>query len=300
MSRLLRRSDKTGAVVAIQRAQANSMNIISQPGVGLVPKDLGPVIAIAGGADHVFALLPDGKLRGWGNHPVEVPSAVEDVIKIDSTDSAAIALLGDGRVVAWKPTTGSDAVTWQPEEGKAAIQIHAGLDGTGYAFLNDGSIQPIGAVNVTPPTDLGSIKQLIHIPNRGWCGILARDGVPVFWGNAAPPVLPLPADLKDLISMSIASGFGVALQRDGTMTGWGQLATDQRYRVRKFTAATKVYHDYADRVFPVHRTDHSWELVPNPNIPEYSAEDRSSVVEGRLRGAIDAVFGRQYVIALKP
>ncbi len=37
--------------------------------------------------------------------------------------------------------------------------------------------------------------------------------------------------------------------------------------------ATQVYHDYADRVFPVHRADHSWELAPNPNIPEYVAED---------------------------
>lgn len=84
------------------------------------------------------------------------------------------------------------------------------------------------------------------------------------------------------------------------MTGWGQLAQDQRYRTRKFTSATKVYHDYAERVFPVHRSDHSWELVPNPSVPEYVSEDRSSVTEGRLRGAIDAVFTREFAIALKP
>jgi hypothetical protein len=113
-------------------------------------------------------------------------------------------------------------------------------------------------------------------------------------------VIPLPVDLKDIISLSISSSFGVALQRDGTMTGWGQLAQDQRYRTRKLTSATKVYHDYAERVFPVHRSDHSWELVPNPSVPEYVAEDRGSVTEGRLRGAIDAVFTREFVIALKP
>jgi hypothetical protein len=53
-------------------------------------------------------------------------------------------------------------------------------------------------------------------------------------------------------------------------------------------------------VFAVHRSDHSWELAPNPNIPEYVSEDRSSFVEGRLRGSIDAVFTREYVIGLKP
>jgi len=296
----LRRPDKAGTVIAIQRAQVNSTNIIGQPGVGLVPKDLGPAVAIAGGADHAYALLPDGRMRGWGNEPVEVPPAVTDVVQIDSTDTTAIALMADGKVIAWKPTSVADAVTWQPVDGKAPVSVHAGMNGSGYVFLSDGTLQPVGDVNATPPPDLGPIKQLVHIPNRGWCGILPRDGSPVFWGNAAPPIIPLPSDLKDLISLSIASGFGVALQRDGTMTGWGQLATDQRYRVRKFTSATKVYHDYADRVFPVHRADHSWELAPNPNIPEYVSEDRSSVVEGRLRGAIDAVFGRQYVIALRP
>jgi hypothetical protein len=35
-------------------------------------------------------------------------------------------------------------------------------------------------------------------------------------------------------------------------------------------------------------------------VPEYVAEDRSSVTEGRLRGAIDAVFTREFAIALKP
>jgi hypothetical protein len=50
----------------------------------------------------------------------------------------------------------------------------------------------------------------------------------------------------------------------------------------------------------VHRSDHSWELAPNPSVPEYIAEDRSSVVEGRLRTCIDAVFTKEFVIGLKP
>jgi hypothetical protein len=110
----------------------------------------------------------------------------------------------------------------------------------------------------------------------------------------------MPGDLRDLISLSIGGGYGVALQRDGTMTGWGQLANDQRYRIRKFTSATKVYHDYAGRVFPVHRSDHSWELATNPSVPEYESEDGVGLLEGRLRGAIDAVFGEDFVVALRP
>jgi hypothetical protein len=114
------------------------------------------------------------------------------------------------------------------------------------------------------------------------------------------PITPLPAELRDLVSVGLSPSYGVALQRDGTLTGWGQLAQDQRFRTRKFTGGIKVCHDYSGRVFPVHRSDHSWELAPNPSIPEYIAEDRSSVVEGRLRTCIDAVFTKEFVIGLKP
>lgn len=294
-----RRSDRTGTVLAVQRAQANASINVYQDKMGQVPKDLGPVVAIAGGSDHVYALLPDGSLRGWGEGTLAVPADVADVVQIDSSNTSTIVLMSSGKVVAWRPDTESTPSTWAPTDGKTPLRVHAGLGGAGYIVLTDGSFLPLGTINESPPADLGAIRQLVLIPDRGWCALRERDGTPVFWGQSAPPVLPLPGDLRDLLCLSIGTGFGVALQRDGTMTGWGQTAPDQRYRLRKFTAATKVYHDYADRLFPVHRSDHSWELAANPNIPEYSSEDHVSVLEGRLRGAVDAVFGKNFVVALR-
>lgn len=294
-----RRPDRTGTVLAVQRAQVNASINVYQDKMGQVPRDLGPVVAIAGGSDHVYALLPDGSLRGWGEGTLTVPADVTDVVQMDSSNSTTIVLMSNGKVMAWRPDAESTPVTWAPTDGKAPLRVHAGQNGAGYIVLTDGSLVPVGTINESPPADLGAIRQLVLIPERGWCALRERDGTPVFWGQSAPPVLPLPGDLRDLISLSIGAGFGVALQRDGTMTGWGQTAPDQRYRLRKFTAATKVYHDYADRLFPVHRSDHSWELAANPNIPEYSSEDHVSVLEGRLRGAVDAVFGKNFVVALR-
>jgi serine/threonine protein kinase/WD40 repeat protein len=298
-----KRPDRAGSVFSIQRTALNTSPITPPPEVNRVPRSLGPVVAIAGGEEHVFALLPDGSLRAWGQwdgSPVSAPSAATDVVQIDSTGSAALALRGDGKVIAWSPSTVENATTWQASDGKATLSVHAGTAGSGYALCTDGSIQNVGSGDPTPPTGLGPVAKLFYIPTTlGWCAIL-RDGTPVYWGMLTPPVTPLPTNMRDLVGISIASGYGVALQRDGTMTGWGQLAQDQRYRTRKFTGGLEVLHDYAGRVFAVHRSDHSWELAPNPNIPEYVSEDRSSFVEGRLRGSIDAVFTREYVIGLKP
>lgn len=296
-----KRPAQAGSVITIQRKQVNSMSNVFPPHIGLVPRDLGPVVAICGGSQHMYALLPDGQVRGWGTgNEMGVPG-IKDVVQMDSNGTTTIVLMADGKVTSWM--AGSDATPnmWTPATGQVPVRVLAGNTGSGYIVLSNGSFVPVGSIGAEPPAaDMGAIKQLIPIPDRGWCALRGRDGTPVYWGDLTPPVLPLPGDLRDLISISIGRRFGVALQRDGTMTGWGEIARDQRYRVRKLTAATKVYHDYADRVFPVHRADHSWELAANPNIPEYEAEDNVGLLEGRLRGAIDAVFGSDFVVMLRP
>lgn len=298
-----RRPTRAGTVIVIPRAAKNVTYFNTQPPeVSRVPRDLGPVVAIAGSSDHVFALLPDGQLRGWGtwgDSKAVAPLTATDVVQFDSTAYSTLALRSDGKVIAWSPFNITNAMTWQAPDGKIPVSVYAGNGGSGFAVCTDGSILPVGTSEPAPPPTLGPVVKLFFMPNSlGWCAIL-RDGTAAYWGTAQPPVTPLPPDMRDLIGISLASAYGVALQRDGTMTGWGQLSQDQRFRTRKFTGGIEVLHDFADRVFPVHRSDNSWELAPNPNVPEYSAEDRSSVVEGRLRGSIDAVFTRDYVIGLK-
>ncbi|MCX6857487.1 MAG: protein kinase [Verrucomicrobia bacterium] len=299
-----KRPDRPGNVIVIQRTALNTSPMMPPPQVGRVPRDLGAVVAIAGGAEHVIALLPDGQLRAWGTwggQPMVLPSAAKDVVQIDSSDLTAVALCRDGKVVCWGSSTAEKPTLWASSNGKIPLHVYAGSRESGYVQCTDGSIEPIGQIDPAAPTTLGPVAKLQYFPNSGgWCAILQNGGTPVYWGAALSPVLPLPPEMRDLFSIGISTAYGVALQRDGTMTGWGQLAQNQRFRIRKFTGGTEIFHDYAGRVFPVHRTDHSWELAPNPSIPEYIAEDRSSVVEGRLRSCIDAIFTKEYVIGLKP
>lgn len=298
-----KRPERAGTVIAIQRVAQNTISMNPPPEISRIPRTLRAVVAIAGGSQHAFALLPDGSLRAWGiwgGQKAAAPSTAMDVVQVDSTDSAALALRSDGKIIAWGPTTVASPTTWQMKEGKSPVGVCAGGDSSGFVICADGSIQDVGSGEPKPPLSLGPVMKLYYLPmTGGWCAI-QRDGAPIYWGNFISPITPLPPDLRDLISIGFSSAYGVALQRDGTMTGWGQLAQDQRFRIRKFTSALELLDDHAGRVFAVHRSDHSWELAFNPSVPEYVAEDRISVVEGRLRGCIDAIFTNEYVIALKP
>lgn len=297
-----RRPNRAGSVSAIQRTALNTNISSPLPDVSRVPRNLPPAVALAGGSEHVFTLLADGSLRAWGlwkGEPASAPSSATDIVQIDSTDDTALALRSDGKIIAWSPGSVSKPLILQVPDGRAPVSVHAGPEGSGYALCSDGSLHVVGTAVPHPPTS-EIVQRLIYQPTtRGW-SVLQRDGSPLYWGAQLPNVLPLPDGLRDLVDLEIASGYAVALQRDGTLTGWGKTAPDQSFRRRQFTGAIEVVHDHADRIFAVHRSDHSWELATNPNIPGYVAEDRISVLEGRLRGAIQAVFTREYVIALKP
>lgn len=297
-----RRPNRIGNVTAIQRTALNTSTSSPPPEVGRIPSTLPKAVAITGGSNHAFALLPDGSIRAWGlwqGEPASVPSSAIQVVHLDSSDEAALALRSDGKVIAWSPRSVANPVIFQAPGGRAPISVHAGPEGSGYALCSDGSLHVVGPAVPQPPAGTAFARLIFQAAPRGWCA-LQSDGSPRYWGANLPDVLSLPGDLRDLIDLEVASGFAVALQRDGTLTGWGKTAPDQSFRRRQFTGAVEVVHDHADRVFAVHRSDHSWELAPNPNIPSYVAEDRLSVLEGRLRGAIQAIFTREHVIALKP
>lgn len=306
----VRRPDRLCNVISIVRASKNGVVPTVLP-VGRIPQDLGPAVAIAGGEDRAYALLADGRVKGWGSwnsYPVTIPDEATNIVKISASSDATLALRTDGKIISWgaaaSSTTPAPAQVFDPPSGKAPADICAGGDGGGYVVFTDGSIQSTSpdagtTPETTPPVDLGPVAQLIYAPHAGYCALL-RDGSVVYWGQSVSPIAPPSPKLRDLVSLTFSEKYAAALQRDGILVGWGELAAGQHFRIARVNSSIGFCHDPAGRIFPIHHTDHSWELIPNPSVPDYLSEDRLSALEGRLRGCLDVLFTQYYVICLRP
>jgi len=105
-----------------------------------VPKDLSGVVSIASGSLHRLALLSDGKVVAWGfseNGRTNVPnSCLSNVVAIDACGDYSLALKSDGTVIAWGES--SQGQTNVPKDLKGVVAISAGTNHSS-ALLDNGT-----------------------------------------------------------------------------------------------------------------------------------------------------------------
>jgi len=175
-------------------------------------------IAIAG----PMALLKDGTVVTWGdgyygrlgngtntttNIPVQVKS-IAHAIAIAYREYGALALLADGTVWAW----GSNI---------------KGQLGTGIANVGESKASNI-------PVQVQGINNAIAIDANTVCIALLKDGTVKAWGWGAIGgmgqgrpggndinAIPLTVPVTNVIAIKAGNGYGMALQKDGAITGWG-------------------------------------------------------------------------------
>lgn len=294
----VQRPDRAGSLVVIPR-RMQGLALEDTSGVRNLPADIGRVVAIAGGPSHMVALRQDGSVCGWGTwgqRPFAVPGHVVDVVKVDSSQDTVAALMKDGRIVVWH-LGGTDEILYRsPRQGRAFLNVYAGLKGEVAALQTDGTLVnfTIGAWN--PGTS--SFRFATYVPTGGLLAVTSR-GSPASFGVHPSSVVPFPPDLRDVKQIQSGRAFAVALKIDGTLQGWGTIAQGQSYRTRRFVDALEIVRDYGDRLFPVHRGDHAWELITNPSTPSTMGEESPTQIESGLSRCVQAVFCASTVIGLR-
>lgn len=182
-------------------------------------KGIQNAIAISGS----MALLADGTIMTWGeggygrlgngsdttsNIPVRV-AGISHAVSIACRYDGALALLSDGSVWAW-------GKNYKGQLGNAAKSIGQ----------NDHSNVPLRVLD---------IKDAVAIDAHNVCLALLKDGTIKAWGwgavggmgsgrpgtndvNSLPVKVP---NVNHAIAIRAGNGYGLALQQDGTLIGWG-------------------------------------------------------------------------------
>ena len=151
-------------------------------------KELGKVISVAAGYDHVMALNEDGEIISWGSNRMgqtKAPSEVgrKKIVQIAAGYQMSYALTESGEIINW-----------------------------GNDNLND--------VNVTRKKGNGHIQK-IAVSNTTLMA-LRDDGTVVHMGNQKSDVSRVPEDLTDVVDIAASSNAVAALKEDGSLVIWGK------------------------------------------------------------------------------
>ncbi|HEX9953072.1 MAG TPA: hypothetical protein VGB53_14980 [Rubricoccaceae bacterium] len=226
-------------------------------GVLTIPSDVGDVIRVAAGREHVVALRTDGTVTAWGSGmdgQQTVPAGLSGVTQVAANDRTSYALRRDGTVVGWglfPPPTGLADVAQISATGTLALALRR--DGTVAAWGQEAFGQ------TTVPAGLADVVQVAACPSFG--AALRRNGTVVTWGQLAPappaglanvveidcgiqavgvvhddlsvetwgsgPAADVPPNFPDAYGISMGTQHGLALRPDGRPTGWGSNASGE-------------------------------------------------------------------------
>jgi hypothetical protein len=237
-----------GGRLAAAEAQTNARVVMwgdDSFGQTNMPAGLSNVIAIAAGAYHSLALLPEGTVVAWGaGEPGQqhsfadqgqsaVPGNLNELTAIAGGGYHSLALTSNGTVVAWG--AGKAGQTGSPNYGQSAVP--ASLNGVAaiaaggchsLALKSNRTVVAWGAngsgqTNV--PAGLGGVTAIA----AGWGHSLAlkSDSTVVAWGDNSYSECVVPAGLSNVIAIAGGGSHSLALKSDGTVIAWGYNASGQ-------------------------------------------------------------------------
>ncbi len=263
---------------------------------GVRPPALSNVVFVAqggdasGGAYDYLALLGDGRVVAWGDNlqgQSTVPEGLSNVVAVSAGKAHSVALRADGRVIAWGDNTFGQ--TNVPPGLEGVKSISAGGHST-IALRSNGTMVAWGNPIANQPA-LSDVKEVSV--GAGFALALRNNGRVVAWGqNNSAGQTNVPANLSNVVAIAAGWFQCVALKDDGKVVVWGANAPERGGPYQAVAATLK-------NVVAISTSGNlSYALVLDPKLSTIR-RDGSNVVLG-FRSFLGQAYQIQYSTDLTP
>lgn len=225
MPQALRAAAPMGRAAAWGKGAAIQNGYPTNPFAGL-----SNVIAVAAASDmygfgaYTLALLSDGTVRGHAIDlqfyppPTNIPPGLSNVVRISASTHAALAVRGDGTVVAWGGQDAHSLLLTILPDGLTNIVDGVFTYDAAFALRANGTLVAWGErVATNTPTGLTNIAK-ICTDSAGAIALLS-NGTVVAWGR--PSFTNFPPGLTNVVDVATGWEIAYALKKDGTVLTWG-------------------------------------------------------------------------------
>ena len=191
-----------------------------------IPADMGKVVDIAVGQDHVLAMNEEGELFTWGYNRMNlnrIPSEVQGkkVKSIAAGYQVSIVVLEDGSLVTWGNENAVDIVASKAKDENVKL-VRTNIS-TGLALTEDGRLIPLAkretAFDAVPDEIQGRIQDFAMTDKTVFA--LLDDGTVASWGGNNNKQCKVPSGVKNIQSVSSRYYQNYAIDEDGNVTTWG-------------------------------------------------------------------------------
>lgn len=210
-------------------------------------EELGHVVSVAAGYDHIMALNDEGEVFCWGSDrmgqcqiPTEV-SGQRNFVQIAAGYQISYALTQSGEIIGWGNENLND-VRLTRRNGNTNIAKISVANTTLMALTKDGKVQHMGsqASDISKiPEDLGKVVDIATTADA--CVAVLEDGSLAIWGTANKGERDIPEMDGNVVSIVGGRYHLTALTDTGNVYSWGSNNKGQTEVSSKATNVEAIY-----------------------------------------------------------
>lgn len=215
-----------------------------------IPYDMGKIVDVAVGQDHVLAVNDKGKVFTWGFNRMglnQIPAELQGkkIRDIEAGFQTSIVVTADGKVVSWGNTNAVDISSSKVKNEKIK-EVKTNIQ-TGIALTEDGRVISLAKKETAfdkIPEEIQRKVEKIALTDKAAAAVL-KDGTVSVWGNNHNHIFEIPEEVQgNAVDISAGRNHIVVVTKDGNAVAWGGNENKQAKVPGKATNIAKVSSGY--------------------------------------------------------